>query len=92
MDTLKHSLHFYLKPECHLTKSEIEFIQQLNEIFATCSSEKDRLRCLRTILKNESYDLRNYLGMELTSTGTIRARGLQGKLFINQLWEKVSKQ
>ena len=61
-----------------------------DENFASCRSEKDRLRYLRTILQEESHDVIMYLEMELLSTGIVRAKGIKGKLFINRLWNKLN--
>lgn len=98
-DEIERELN-YLKEQ--LEKEKVEYLNEVNaklsqiekfiledENFATCRSETDRMKYLRNILQNEPYEVIDYLEMEQTSTGMIRARGIAGKIFINRLWDIV---
>ena len=45
---------------------------------------------LRGLLEEESYAVITYLEMERMSTGKVRAKGIKGKQFINDLWKKLN--
>ena len=81
------------KETARLTEVKIQKLKEriLNdENFASCKLERERLLYLKTALKSESIDVIDYLEMELTSTGTIRRKGLNGTRFINELWEQLT--
>jgi hypothetical protein len=75
------------------TKTKIDQLAEkiLNdEIFAHCSSEKDRLSYLRTLLEKEPDDVITYLEMKRLQTGKVQAQGIKGKQFINNIWKTLN--